>query len=108
MSPSFTVSVFLNTVLDTVIDEVHRATLCGNLAPMIYGEGPSLNKFTACRAVPWGDSQTIDETRLPAESDTEYENRMKDSANAALGELQNGDYQAAIMSIDLFLNSRGG
>jgi len=105
-------AVFLDKTLEDnggeKLAQCRQMTRCGNLAPLSFGNTPQLKKFTATRAVEWGDSETIDESRLPGETDAEYEQRMQVLVNTALADLQASRYEASIMSDALFVSARGG
>ena len=106
-----TIAVFLKTTLEAddnaKMNECHKVSRCGNLLPLELGTSPSLKKFIAIKAVDWLDSQTVDETRLPDETNNEYEGRMNEAVNSALSDLQEGHYEASIMSVGLFITARG-
>lgn len=99
------IAVFLKTVAEDNAYEIRQLSECGNLSPIEFSE--STKNYTATKAVDWPNSQTIDETRLPGEQDNEYTNRMKSLTNEALGDLSDGLYEAAIMSVPLFISARG-
>jgi len=103
------VAVFLVTFIEDEdnLAEAHRLTRCGNMTPLTLTEHPSLKKFTGTRAVDWVDSETIDETRIKDETDSEYEQRMQVAVNTALSDLQSGKFEASIMSDELFVSARG-
>lgn len=103
------ISIFLDTTFEDpdTQAEIYSVTRCGNLSPLLLTDSPSLDAFTATKAVAWSDSETINEEWLPDETQAEYDLRMEDAVNSSLGKLQGRQFQATIMSIPLFKASRG-
>jgi len=104
------IAVFLKTTLEDneKLNQVHRISRCGNLVPLNISEQASLKKFTGTKAVDWPDSEIIDESRLPDETDQSYDTRMLVAVNTALADLQSHKNEASIMSVSLFVSARGG